>query len=235
MPTTIDLIFCALARNSQLHAECGAAFTSKLDGMFRDIELSKELREAYRQFSLNQSDASSSSLSSSSSSSSLSTRSSAASSAADLLEAQVLTQGVWPPYADAVGAGGELPVPVEVVRAQEAFKNFYLSKHTGMAREGVKMRVMRVVRGCEGRIYAFMIATFLLGCHLSFHSSWALYHLGLVPISAFSLAFVCDAHLISCTTPHLSSLRPPHSLCTLSTTLPSQVASSSGSTRSHTA
>jgi hypothetical protein len=119
---------------SQLHAECGAAFTSKLDGMFRDIELSKELREAYRQFAQNQSDASSSSSSlSSSSSSSSSSRSSAASSAADLLEAQVLTQGVWPPYADAVGAGGgELPVPVEVVRAQEAFKNFYLSKHTGM-------------------------------------------------------------------------------------------------------
>jgi cullin-4 len=121
---------------SQLHAECGAAFTSKLDGMFRDIELSKELREAYRQFAQNQSDASSSSssLSSPSSCSSSSSRSSAASSAADLLEAQVLTQGVWPPYADAVGGGGELPVPVEVVRAQEAFKKFYLSKHTGMRR-----------------------------------------------------------------------------------------------------
>ena len=34
---------------SKLKAECGAAFTSKLEGMFRDMELSKDINVAFKQ------------------------------------------------------------------------------------------------------------------------------------------------------------------------------------------
>ena len=30
-------------------AECGAAFTSKLEGMFRDMELSKDIMSSFKQ------------------------------------------------------------------------------------------------------------------------------------------------------------------------------------------
>ena len=34
---------------SKLKAECGAGFTSKLEGMFRDMELSKDINAAFKQ------------------------------------------------------------------------------------------------------------------------------------------------------------------------------------------
>ena len=34
---------------SKLKAECGAGFTSKLEGMFRDMELSKDINIAFKQ------------------------------------------------------------------------------------------------------------------------------------------------------------------------------------------
>ena len=34
---------------SKLKAECGAGFTMKLEGMFRDMELSKDINSAFRQ------------------------------------------------------------------------------------------------------------------------------------------------------------------------------------------
>ena len=33
---------------SKLKEECGAGFTSKLEGMFKDMEVSKELLKAYK-------------------------------------------------------------------------------------------------------------------------------------------------------------------------------------------
>ncbi|XP_023801743.1 cullin-4A-like, partial [Cyanistes caeruleus] len=41
---------------SKLKHECGAAFTSKLEGMFKDMELSKDVMVQFKQYMQNQSD-----------------------------------------------------------------------------------------------------------------------------------------------------------------------------------
>ena len=41
-------IFFIQAMLSKLKEECGAGFTSKLEGMFKDMEVSKELLKAYK-------------------------------------------------------------------------------------------------------------------------------------------------------------------------------------------
>lgn len=40
---------------AKLKAECGATFTNKLEGMFKDIDLSKELMANYAQYQVSQS------------------------------------------------------------------------------------------------------------------------------------------------------------------------------------
>ncbi len=39
---------CEKSMLSKLKAECGAGFTSKLEGMFKDMELSKDINIAFR-------------------------------------------------------------------------------------------------------------------------------------------------------------------------------------------
>lgn len=87
---------------SKLKQECGAAFTSKLEGMFKDMELSKDLSLAFRQSlqSVNESPMD--------------------------LTVNILTQGYWPAYQIV-----ELHLPSEMLRFQEVFKKFYLGKHSG--------------------------------------------------------------------------------------------------------
>lgn len=45
----------ALSHPSFTYAECGAAFTSKLEGMFKDMELSKDIMVHFKQHMQNQS------------------------------------------------------------------------------------------------------------------------------------------------------------------------------------
>eukprot|EP00850_Spirogloea_muscicola_P020727 SM000224S07115 [mRNA] locus=s224:78499:84282:- [translate_table: standard] len=89
---------------SKLKTECGSQFTNKLEGMFKDIELSKEINESFRQ-----------------------------SSQARLklpsgieMNVHVLTTGYWPTYPPM-----EVQLPHELNKYQEIFKDFYLSKHSG--------------------------------------------------------------------------------------------------------
>ncbi|XP_022660003.1 cullin-4B-like [Varroa jacobsoni] len=82
---------------SKLKQECGAAFTSKLEGMFKDMELSKELMVNFKHH--NQID----------------------------MTVYVLTIGYWPTYA----AVEDIILPPFMVEAQEVFKKYYLSKHSG--------------------------------------------------------------------------------------------------------
>uniref|UniRef100_A0A8C7YW88 Cullin 4A n=1 Tax=Oryzias sinensis TaxID=183150 RepID=A0A8C7YW88_9TELE len=83
--------------------ECGAAFTSKLEGMFKDMELSKDIMIQFKQHMQNQSEPSNIELT-----------------------VNILTMGYWPSYTPM-----EVHLPAEMVKLQEVFKLFYLGKHSG--------------------------------------------------------------------------------------------------------
>ncbi|KAM4630960.1 cullin-4A [Polymixia lowei] len=88
---------------SKLKHECGAAFTSKLEGMFKDMELSKDIMIQFKQYTQNQSEPSNIELT-----------------------VNILTMGYWPSYTPM-----EVHLPPEMVKLQEVFKLFYLGKHSG--------------------------------------------------------------------------------------------------------
>jgi cullin-4 len=93
---------------SLLKAECGTGYTSKMGGMFQDMEWSRETMSVYKQ-------------------------STAASLSAALLaggvemEAQLLTTGYWPVYAQYPN----LNMPDSLKKPQEHFTNHYMSKYQG--------------------------------------------------------------------------------------------------------
>ncbi|XP_043818471.1 cullin-4B [Dromiciops gliroides] len=88
---------------SKLKHECGAVFTSKLEGMFKDIELSKDIMIQFKQYVQNQNFP-----------------------VSIELTVNILTMGHWPTYVPM-----EVHLPAEMVRLQEIFKTFYLGKHSG--------------------------------------------------------------------------------------------------------
>ena len=92
---------------SKLKQECGAGFTQKLEGMFKDMELSKELMLPFKQYLGSQKEKS------------------------DLemnvdMSVNVLTMGYWPSYTPM-----EVEIPSVVRRLQSRFTTFYLAKHSG--------------------------------------------------------------------------------------------------------
>lgn len=88
---------------SKLKHECGAAFTSKLEGMFKDMELSKDIMIQFKQYMQNQNVPGNIELT-----------------------VNILTMGYWPTYVPM-----EVHLPSEMVKLQEIFKTFYLGKHSG--------------------------------------------------------------------------------------------------------
>ncbi|XP_074910148.1 cullin-4B isoform X1 [Buteo buteo] len=88
---------------SKLKHECGAAFTSKLEGMFKDMELSKDIMIQFKQYMQNQNVPGNIELT-----------------------VNILTMGYWPTYVPM-----EVHLPAEMVKLQEIFKTFYLGKHSG--------------------------------------------------------------------------------------------------------
>ncbi|CAL4234508.1 unnamed protein product [Meganyctiphanes norvegica] len=89
---------------SKLKQECGPAFTSKLEGMFKDMELSKDIMLAFKQHLQN-----------------------AHNGKVDLeLNVNILTMGYWPNYVLM-----EVELPADMVRYQQIFTKFYLAKHSG--------------------------------------------------------------------------------------------------------
>lgn len=90
---------------SKLKQECGGGFTSKLEGMFKDMELSKDINIAFKQH------------------------------CGDLdskdyinidLTVNILTMGYWPTYPVM-----DVTMPAQLVEYQNIFKTFYLAKHSG--------------------------------------------------------------------------------------------------------
>uniref|UniRef100_A0A8C9U3K5 Cullin 4B n=1 Tax=Scleropages formosus TaxID=113540 RepID=A0A8C9U3K5_SCLFO len=88
---------------SKLKHECGAAFTSKLEGMFKDMELSKDIMVQFKQYMQCQNIPGNIELT-----------------------VNILTMGYWPTYVPM-----EVHLPPEMVKLQEIFKTFYLGKHSG--------------------------------------------------------------------------------------------------------
>lgn len=97
---------------SQLKAECGYQFTSKLEGMFNDMRISADMRDAYKTFKRHQE-----------------TQAAASPSTKNKpvdIEADVLTNGYWPSQ--------KVPpctLPTQVQDAIKKFSDFYLEKHSG--------------------------------------------------------------------------------------------------------
>ncbi|KAG8229663.1 hypothetical protein J437_LFUL008596 [Ladona fulva] len=90
---------------SKLKQECGGGFTSKLEGMFKDMELSKDINIAFRQYVANLRDPPAPSTD---------------------LTVNILTMGYWPTYPVV-----EITPPAEMVHHQDIFNKFYLGKHGG--------------------------------------------------------------------------------------------------------
>jgi len=90
---------------SKLKQECGGGFTSKLEGMFKDMELSKDVNSAFKQYVVNMNNPELVNMD---------------------LTVNILTMGYWPTYTTT-----EVNLPAEMVGYQEIFKRFYLGKHSG--------------------------------------------------------------------------------------------------------
>ncbi|KAH7642495.1 cullin 4a-like protein [Dermatophagoides farinae] len=87
----------------KLKQECGSAFTSKLEGMFKDMELSRELIPSFKQYIHN-----------------------AMPDASIDMTVYILTTGYWPTYQPM-----DILMPPELLKYEETFTKFYLSKHMG--------------------------------------------------------------------------------------------------------
>lgn len=87
---------------SMLKAECGAAYTSKIEGMFQDMEWSRETMLVYKE--------------------------SSSEYKANLdVEVQVLTTGYWPTYPEYPN----LILPLALQKPEEHFTNHYKTKYQG--------------------------------------------------------------------------------------------------------
>ncbi|CAH0479912.1 unnamed protein product [Peronospora belbahrii] len=96
---------------SKLKAECGYQFTSKLEGMFKDMSISKDLMELYRKSGY---DARGSSFSIDMSVTPMP------------LSVHVLTSGFWPTEMAPMCA-----FPLELVQLTQRFESFYYARHNG--------------------------------------------------------------------------------------------------------
>lgn len=90
---------------SKLKQECGGGFTSKLEGMFKDMELSKDINIAFKQHMSNMMHREMINID---------------------LTVNILTMGYWPTYPVL-----DVNLPNEMVQYQNVFTKFYLSKHSG--------------------------------------------------------------------------------------------------------
>ena len=90
---------------SKLKQECGSGFTNKLEGMFKDMDLSRDIAVAFAQSQ---------------------SKKDLQAKIGSEISVHVLTTGYWPAYPPA-----PLNVPKELLDHQEAFEKFYLSKHQG--------------------------------------------------------------------------------------------------------
>ena len=90
---------------ARLKSECGAGFTQKLEGMFKDVQASRDTMAAYRESAPDQEKLRGSGME---------------------MNVSVLTQSFWPTYQQV-----QVNLPADMLLQQGVFKDFYLSKHSG--------------------------------------------------------------------------------------------------------
>lgn len=93
---------------SKLKQECGGGFTSKLEGMFKDMELSKDINVAFKQHLIT------------------ATVHYSENYVPVDMTVSILTMGNWPNYPLM-----DVNMPEDMVRLLEVFNKFYISKHSG--------------------------------------------------------------------------------------------------------
>ncbi|CAD5118119.1 DgyrCDS6858 [Dimorphilus gyrociliatus] len=86
---------------SKLKQECGGAFTMKLEGMFKDMDISHDFMLSFKQHLQH-------------------------TPVAIDINVNILTMGYWPSYTPV-----DVNLPEEMLHLREIFKNFYLSKYSG--------------------------------------------------------------------------------------------------------
>lgn len=112
---------------SKLKAECGYQFTSKLEGMFKDMSISKDLMELYRKVSA--SAAAGAAATATGGATGLLRASSSGGAAefqAPALSVQVLTSGFWP-----TEMAPMCTLPAEMTKLAQSFETFYCARHNG--------------------------------------------------------------------------------------------------------
>lgn len=89
---------------SKLKLECGATFTAKLEGMFKDIRLSQDINSSFKEHLQNN----------------------IKSSITTELSINILTSSFWPSYPNYL-----VTLPEEMIQYQSTFQNFYVLKYSG--------------------------------------------------------------------------------------------------------
>lgn len=107
---------------SKLKAECGAGFTSKLEGMFKDMELSQDVNSAFKQHVDNMQNVEEYRID---------------------LTVNVLSMAYWPTYQPM-----EVNIPGEMSKYQEIFKKFYHGKYSGRKLQWQANLGHTVVKAC---------------------------------------------------------------------------------------
>ncbi len=97
---------------TKLKAECGAAYTSKMEGMFKDMELSRDIMGSYTAYSAGNV--------------TLTAGSGPTGKVVDM-DVQVLTTGYWPVYPKYPN----IILPPELLGPRATFENYYSEKYQG--------------------------------------------------------------------------------------------------------
>lgn len=110
---------------SKLKAECGYQFTSKLEGMFKDMSISKDLMELYRKVVAGTT-ATAAASTASFRSNGVELLQQDALALAPTLSVQVLTSGFWP-----TEMAPMCTLPAELTKMAQSFETFYCARHNG--------------------------------------------------------------------------------------------------------
>ncbi|KAL7543263.1 hypothetical protein ACHAXR_012765 [Thalassiosira sp. AJA248-18] len=108
---------------SKLKAECGAGYTSKMEGMFKDMELSRDIMGSYSAYA---SGATTNAAAAAAASAVVPTTFGSSSKAVDM-DVQVLTTGYWPVYPKYPN----ILLPPELLSLRTKFETYYNDKYQG--------------------------------------------------------------------------------------------------------
>ncbi|XP_058802499.1 cullin-1-like [Phymastichus coffea] len=137
---------------SKLKQACGFEYTSKLQRMFQDIGVSKDLNEAFKRHLLNSAEP------------------------LDLdFSIHVLSSGSWP-----FQQSNSFALPKELERSVHRFTTFYSSQHNGRKLNWLyQLSKGEIITNCFKNRYSFQASTFQMAVLLQYNLSttWTLQHL----------------------------------------------------------